>query len=300
MLAVHPKIFSFDANKNLQAAAYSKGWEFPGHSMPESHINTTGREQLDTTNPRIVSTLIKEFAWSPIEWVGGVRKASNFAAAFWIVLDFDTPGYSLAQCVHEMTQAEICHVIGTTKSHQQQKENAPACDRFRLLMRCKTVMNAETYPIIMRGAMKDFPTADKACKDLARFYFPCREIISAENGYGYLPDCTATVEEVEPHRETKRIAPNISGPPIAKRMEEAEKGDRRTKLNRRVQHFLTYGAYEAGKRHKEILVVAMGMLDAGWNTEEIYQAIRVRTPTEKTDEEIKKCIHWVTANARGK
>ncbi len=61
--------------------------------------------------------------WSPIVWQRNCRKRDNFLSCRLMVLDFDDPGYSLAQCLNDW--CDTVHIIGTTKSHQKEKTDPP-------------------------------------------------------------------------------------------------------------------------------------------------------------------------------
>ena len=120
-----------------------------------------------------VAELILTYPVSPCMWGGGVRKKSNFRFADWIGLDFDE-GLSLADACIKFEQ--YVHIIGTTKSHQVEK-GGKTCDRFRVFLkfgvRCT---NREDYEATADELIKKYG-ADKACRDAARFFWPCKKIV---------------------------------------------------------------------------------------------------------------------------
>lgn len=105
----------------------------------------------------------------------GHRHENNFDHAEWIGLDFDE-GMTLDEACRDFQP--YVHVIGTTKSHQAQKGTKPPCDRFRVMLKIGRPVNLDEYRRIARDLMGKYPQADRACKDGARFFFPCVEIVS--------------------------------------------------------------------------------------------------------------------------
>jgi hypothetical protein len=118
-----------------------------------------------------LARVIKERAWSPIQWWnGGRRKESNFARAGWCVFDFDDGMVSVQQAIR--TFQDCIHVIGTTKSHR------PDHHRFRVLVPFeRPIENAYEFKGNMRYWIGRFGSDDQ-CVDAARFYWPCKEIMS--------------------------------------------------------------------------------------------------------------------------
>jgi hypothetical protein len=118
---------------------------------------------------------ISSCVWSPIIWQDGYRKESNFLRARWVALDFDD-SLSLQEAM-DIWQDSI-HIIGTTKSHGIKGE------RFRVVLRlsedCEDVAD---YRHTVETLSRTYG-GDSACKDGARFFFPCREIVSTlDEGY---------------------------------------------------------------------------------------------------------------------
>lgn len=284
MLSCHPTALAKDASGKLIASAYAREWETPGSSLMKDHPRTTGREQLNTFDPHVVAKLICTFAWSPIVWVGGIRKADAFASALWCALDFDDGTYTLAQAMDDVTQAGLAHVIGTTKSHGKPKGDTPACDRFRMLLRFDRVVDSRAiYDRAMRAAMQDFVGADKSCKDAARFFFPCVDIVSAAKGHGYWPlddDAEDTPGPAPPkiERNLYREARN--------RIFDCDI------MNRIEMEFDTYGAYDASGKHDKIKNVIPSKIRRGWSDERIIDYIRGKTTQDKTNDEIRKLCEW--------
>lgn len=130
-----------------------------------------------------VAGLITRESWSPLEWKHGSRAKDNFLKAHFIVLDIDE-GMTIQDCTHFCAQEKLDFIIGTTRSHQKEKKTAtgfvhPPCDRYRLLILtdgpCEDI---DTYRNTI-DYFSLFLPIDESCKDLARFFFPCVEIIAA-------------------------------------------------------------------------------------------------------------------------
>ena len=124
---------------------------------------------------------ITESCWSAAVYRNQHRLAANFLAADWAVLDFDDAEPTLA----EITRAfcDTTHIIGTTQNHMRPKGDHPPCNRFRLLLRLNhSCDSAEDYKFTMRR-LADKWGADIAATDAARYFKPCREIVSFGEGY---------------------------------------------------------------------------------------------------------------------
>jgi hypothetical protein len=95
-----------------------------------------------------------------------------------------------------MTEAEAIEVlkreglngfIATSKSHQREKPKGakvmPPCDRFRVVVPLSRPLHSDAdFKATWFETRRLFPKADEACKDAARFYFPCREVVAEFEG----------------------------------------------------------------------------------------------------------------------
>ena len=123
----------------------------------------------------LLPDIVRSNIWSGCTWKNGYRKGDNFIQNELAVLDFDEPGVTLVEAVRSF--CDQWHIIGTTKSHQKEK-NGVVCDRFRIVLRFEhPITNAEQYKQNMGPLIKKWDT-DKKCGDAARYFFPCQEIIS--------------------------------------------------------------------------------------------------------------------------
>lgn len=118
-----------------------------------------------------------QLAYSTIRFKNYYRCKKNFHSANIIMLDMDNPGkkYTIEKTINKLNKLKIFASIITSKSHNVQKGNSPACDRFHILIPVASIItNPDSYiktakvlsQLIFNG--KD----DNACHDAARFFFP--------------------------------------------------------------------------------------------------------------------------------
>lgn len=136
-----------------------------------------GFQVADVLDMWRLSRCIRRFCWSPIQWKWGARSQKNFLKARLCALDFDDGEMTLAQAMD--TFCDMRHVIGTTKSHRKNK-NGVIADRFRVvLVFSEDIRDPRLYRFNM-NCMRRYPI-DRACKDAARFFYPCNEIVSVSD-----------------------------------------------------------------------------------------------------------------------
>lgn len=139
-----------------------------------------------------LKTIICEKSWSPFTFnhvvnapsasgrmvTGAYRTVQNCKLSNCFALDFDD-GFSMIEVKKICESKNLNYIIGTTKSHQKEKNGKPACDRFRLIIELSRVpKNAEEYHVIWNYFNVLFMKhVDSSCRDLARFYYQCIEII---------------------------------------------------------------------------------------------------------------------------
>lgn len=128
--------------------------------------------RVETT--RDLVRIMSERAWSPIIWREGIRHGTRFLHAQLIAIDFDE-GETIAKIEAKLQEKDLSYILGTTRHHQKPKDKKPACDRFRVILFAeKPITNADDYKYTLWRYLKDlFPNADKQCRDLARFFYPC-------------------------------------------------------------------------------------------------------------------------------
>lgn len=114
---------------------------------------------------------ILSHAWSPIVWSAS-RHEDHFLYSDFCVLDFDDGKMTIEGAKEMIVQGDYAGIIGTTKSHT---ETAP---RFRVVIPwAGRIVDLKTFKQNMKRMVEHVPGADPKCKDGARFYWPCTEIV---------------------------------------------------------------------------------------------------------------------------
>lgn len=213
---------------------------------PEGHDHPVFNEARGQF-PNLASVITKR-VWSPIVWKGGKRNTSNFSHADLLVLDFDT-GVTLEQGKAILDDYNLTGMIGTTRSHQTEK-NGVTEDRFRmLLLMASTCSDLEQYTQNVAKLSSDLG-ADRKCKDGARLFFPCREIVHVTSGV-----CLSWADKRP--RENSNI--------------NYETYRRTGTVPSYVSRWLT--SAKEGERHSLCYKVAAEMTKCGFSEKEIYKAI---------------------------
>lgn len=131
-------------------------------------------------NFSMISPHVLRSTWSPIIYKDNTRKQANFLKSVVIALDFDDGEMSLAQAVDNYF-CDMRHIIGTTKSHQKEKDGV-VCDRFRVVLQLeRPVLSSREYRWQMKCAVKKYPI-DPQATDAARLFYPCEKIVSVSDG----------------------------------------------------------------------------------------------------------------------
>lgn len=118
--------------------------------------------------------------WSPSTFgPSGIRSNENWKACSLLVLDIDG-GQSLEDA--KVSFKGYKHIIATTRSHGRDKHGV-VCDRFRVVI-CldQSCIDANDYAATWSEAFAKWPFIDEKCKDPARFYYPCLDVIRIANG----------------------------------------------------------------------------------------------------------------------
>jgi hypothetical protein len=142
----------------------------------------------DTNDLERIARGISKFVWSGIIWEGGVRQEAKFIRAEYAVLDFDDGELTLEGAKRRFS--DVAHIIGTTKSHTELQH------RFRVVIPFEkpiTVLRDYRYNM---SKLCDLYESDAQCKDGARFFYPCKEIISVYKD-GDAMDVRRTPKEFE-------------------------------------------------------------------------------------------------------
>ena len=161
LLSVHPRRYNIDEARSDKAYGrhFTRGWQ-----------------EVDTRSSAEFSRIITQRVWSPCIFSDGHRRIDSFVQARLLVLDFDHPGYTLAQAKEDW--CDTIHWIGTTKNHQREK-NGITCDRFRVVVPFEIpITNVESYNYNYHRIARLYDTADQATKDGGRLFFPCQDVVS--------------------------------------------------------------------------------------------------------------------------
>lgn len=226
---------------------------------------------VDTDDPKRIAKALTSFVVSPIVFKGGHRHTNNFISSNWIGLDFDN-----GQTLDEITNVfcDVIHVIGTTKSHQIKKGNQPPCDRFRVLLQLPvTITSQKEYRQIVTWYVNAYE-ADSACKDAARFFWPCKEITSVCNDGDFI-DIKKVDDEVpyfdhDAYVETKTLPPWV-------------------------KHWLEFGVPN-GHRNTTCYKAAVWMARCGFSHDEIFSLIMKSPIPVSKEESVAKEVFKATMN----
>lgn len=129
--------------------------------------------------------LKSDFNYSPFVYNNNYRLEANsrLKDCNMIILDFDE-GLSIEDAKNLF--GKWIYILATTKSHQKQKDKKAPCDRFRIVLPTETSLDCsiEDYKILM-DYIHQQTGCDRACKDIARFYYayPQAEIFINESDY---------------------------------------------------------------------------------------------------------------------
>lgn len=130
-----------------------------------------------------LAKVIAEKSWSPIVWREGRRLSDNFVSCGLMVYDFDSGEISMRNAMSVLEARGLAYVAGTSKSHLIEKGGLPPRERFRIVCPIESDIKEKIhYGYAVRKYLSMFPTADKATKDGARQWLPCREIVKVFEG----------------------------------------------------------------------------------------------------------------------
>lgn len=226
-------------------------------------------EWADVADFHRLARAVSTFVWSPCRWVDGRRLADNFLEARLIGLDFDNGAMTVDQALRVF--CDSAHIIGVTKSHQKEK-GGRVCDRFRVVLRLdRPVTDVRVYRSTVSYYIDKYD-CDSACKDGARFFWPCARIISIEED-GYDQELKNPPPQKAPRENLYR---------------------KYGVIRRRTIAVLTNG-FVKGSRNADWFMVAKDLLDAGRSEAEVLALITAAPPYYGTlppedEEEVRRCI----------
>lgn len=180
----------------------------------------SGRNDTDATRPDgfvrrvdcsdLASFVAGDNVYSAIDFAGGVRRQENFQAANLIILDFDRD-VTLEEA--QETFKDYRSIIATTKSHGLAKKDAPACDRFRVILFADTtITSADDFRALMAHLTQRF-NSDPACKDAARFYYGHTGAIVTVNESGRLFPAAQLIAQLASEASRPKPQPMVAQPP---------------------------------------------------------------------------------------
>lgn len=178
-----------------------------------------------------------------------IRNNESFQQIDLLVLDIDD-GMTIEEA--KIKFAEYSAIIGTSKSHQKIKNKGKsnekaACDRFRVIIPLEGIIDkAEDYLETWLQAQKSWPQIDTACKDLARFYYPCKEIIWTNSGKSW---------------------PIFKGKKFTEKAEVFPHNKELGELRPDTLKFITFGAKD-GEWHKSLVTALYDLKQCGYSKEE--------------------------------
>lgn len=213
----------------------------------------------------IVAGFICIRSWSPCLWTSGRRLSENFRFADFLALDFDC-SLPLAEALNAF--CDMQHVIGLTRNHQLPKDGEPPGDRYRVVIPFeRRITSADEYRYTMYRYVTKYE-ADKKCKDAARFFFPCRNVVSIQlEGY------EADVFEPPPPERRK-----------AKAAAFAARGSLPPFIIRRLKV-----PFAQGERNDEAFKTAKYIINAGYDQGDAFDMLSPLVTADFYDE-LRKCI----------
>ena len=232
-----------------------------------------------------LSYLINQHSWSPSVFKDNYRSNTTVETIELLVFDIDE-GMSISDAEKALRTSGYSFIIATSKSHQKTKvmksgKVLPPCDRFRVIIPLEeTITNDADLKATWLEGQKLFPTADPACKDAARFYFPCPaefgQILTGGNRF-----------PVSRYQPTQKIG-HITQSPVSKdaaNLPATEKGI----LSRSTLNFIAQGA-ESGHWHRKFFKAAVDLKEQGYSKEEAAEMLKKASPFAELDEHDTKLL----------
>ncbi len=210
-----------------------------------------------------LESIICQSAWSPFlfepDESGRMHRHNNsFLETSLMTFDIDE-GLSLAEALDRCKNDAV--IIATTKSHQVEKVSGktikPPCDRFRVILFLeRPIISKEEYEATWKAQAKRIGSVDDQCKDLCRFYFPCREVVFRNHGIKIA--VVAPPETLGGSCRAKQ--------PSVERKESTTEGELHGRLFPSTHEFIRHGTDKSW--HTEILKAAMDLKEQGYSYNE--------------------------------
>lgn len=202
-------------------------------------------DEVLATNWEDLPSRITQYAWAPGIYRENHRKNINLETMDLFVCDVD--GGCTIEQAKEIFKPFKC-IIGLSKSHQKWKDEKPPCDRFRVVVPLtEPITNDADFKATWFSVQKFCPAIDPQCKDAARFYWPCTDIVAQWDG--------ALIQTI------KYVAPEPKPEPLV-----APTGNN-LDLSKRTYKFRAEGAAE-GQWHGELVAACLDMKQQRWSRED--------------------------------
>lgn len=162
--------------------------------------NNGQTEKVESFEPSDLNNLAEFITtndWCPSMYTQPKRLEANWKESSILAFDVDNDGTSTACTLKEALELfkEYAHVITTSKSHQIAKHGIIA-DRFRVILFLEEVcIDSARYKSTWYDMQAKYPFIDKKCKDLARFFFKSKEIVSVNEEGITIPISQAKILE---------------------------------------------------------------------------------------------------------
>ena len=226
--------------------------------------------------------IITTRTWSPIIWIQGSRAACNYVTCEYLTLDFDDGAQTIEDIKTILQQWQLAGIIGTSKSHQKVKTTESgieikACDRFRVVIPFdRNIEDTRTYTYNMQEAFDTTFHCDTACKDAARYYYPCTDIVHVSPYTGTWPVFEYNHDGMADRNKSRRRKMQEDGIPPSD-----------------VTNALIHGI-PTGTRNSTCFRIACCLLDCGESEEDIYDKLLAAMKDPIPDAELRRTI----ANAK--
>lgn len=229
-------------------------------------------EPIDPCDLKLLAKVVQIYMWSPGVFKDNQRRNANFLYSDFIGFDVDNKPsdefYSLEQAVNDWQDSEC--IIATTRNHLKTKttnsEILPAAPRFRIITRWEQrITDPNVFTHTVESFLKANPQYDSICKDPARMFYPCNEVVFANfDGYRQ-PVKELPKREIHPVDEAIRqyiLKPHVIEP--------------------HVMNFIKKGAVFGGGRNISVYIATLSMLRANYDPQKVLDLLQ-KSPFDRRD-----------------
>lgn len=199
-----------------------------------------------------LAEIMSKHAWSDSLWEDGRRQETSWRVSYFCTLDIDN-GYALSQAIKDLS--DTCHVIGTTKRHGLKG------DRYRIVVPwSEAIRSLDIYRYSLDQIIKKFD-GDPSGSDGARFFWPCKDIVSVCEEGEFLQDFYALPKNYIPLIEIQK-----------RTMQKYRAMGDLMIVPPWVRQALQQGV-EEGERNNFIYSIAKTLTYCGWDEDKILETI---------------------------